>query len=100
MIKHKYLAKFIKNIKLSINRLITKKLNKFKIDSFLKEKFNNFNNFNNFKPLNLSKIKKNHKFNLSILAIFVLFLSYLSIPVAYNEIEVRNKLENHLKKIM
>ena len=95
MIKHNHLAKFIKNIKLSINRLITKKLNKFHIDSFLKEKFNRFNNL---KLPNLTKVKKNYKFNLSILVIFVLFLSYLSFPISYNETELRNKLNNQLSK--
>jgi len=108
MIKHNHLAKFIKNIKLSINRLITKKLNKFNLDSFLKEKFNKLEllnlskviknyKFNNFKLFNLSKVKKNYKFNLSILAIFFLFLSYLSIPIFYNDVELRNKLNNQLK---
>jgi hypothetical protein len=92
MIKHNHLAKFIQNIKLFINRLITKKLNKFNIDLFLKEKFNKL------EALNLSKIKENYKFNLSILAIIVLFLSYLSFPISYNETELRNKLNNQLKK--
>ena len=95
MSKHKHLIIFVKNIKVSINRLISQKLNKFKVDFFFKK---NFNKLGELKSLNFIEVTKNHKFILSIAVIFVLFLSYLSVPITYNETELRNKLNSQLKK--
>ncbi len=68
----------------------------------LDQKFESFfNKFKEFKKYNQNKKKLSffeNKTVLSITIIFLLFLSYFSMPVFYNEDEVKNFLKNQINK--
>ena len=77
MSKNNYFVKFFKKIYLFINRLLEKYLNKLN-------------------PNNLSNILRSNKVFVTFVAIVILFLSYLSIPHAYNKVEIQKELQNQL----
>ena len=77
MSKNNHFVKFFKKIYLSINRLLEKYLNKLN-------------------PNNLSNILRSNKVFVTFVAIVILFLSYLSIPHAYNKVEIQKELQNQL----
>ena len=68
----------------------------------LDQKFESFfNKFKEFKKYNQNKKKLSffeNKTVLSITIIFLLFLSYFSMPVFYNEDEIKNFLKNQINK--
>lgn len=77
MSKHNYFVRFLKKFNLSTNSLLEKYLNKL--------------NFNNFLI-----IARSNKVFLTFVALIILFLSYLSIPHAFNKVEIQKELENQL----
>ena len=76
---HSYFVKFIKEVNLTINRLIK-------------------NNLNKLNPTNFYIITKSNKFFLSLVVLIVLFLSYLSIPNIYDKTEISKKINDQLQK--
>ena len=77
MNKLNYFVKFFKKFNLSINSLLEKYLNKLKLK-------------------NLSNILRSNKVSMTFVAVVILFLLYLSIPLAFNKMEIKSELESQL----
>ena len=77
MSKKNYFVTFLQKFNLSINSLLEKYLNKLKLK-------------------NLSNILRSNKVSMTFVAVVILFLLYLSIPLAFNKMEIKSELESQL----